>query len=104
MSVARTRNGANRDQEPSQGCAINESKITSISTSHRVAFEVTGPARLAGVGNGDPHCHEPDHAANRSAFRGLARAVLRSSGAKGTVTLRATAEGLKPGQASVEAA
>jgi len=27
---------------------------------NKVAFELTGPGRIIGVGNGDPSCHEPD--------------------------------------------
>ena len=27
---------------------------------HNISFELTGPGRIIGVGNGDPSCHEPD--------------------------------------------
>jgi beta-galactosidase len=27
---------------------------------HKVSFELAGPGRIIGVGNGDPSCHEPD--------------------------------------------
>jgi hypothetical protein len=43
-------------------------------------FSITGPATLIGTGNGDPSCHEHDKAAARSAFHGLARAVLQVGG------------------------
>jgi len=36
-----------------------------------------GGAEVIGVGNGDPSCHEPDRAQNRSAFAGKAVAVVQ---------------------------
>ena len=46
MSVANTRKGARRDQGPSHGWLVNESKTTSISTSHRDALaNVVEPPR-----------------------------------------------------------
>lgn len=35
-----------------------------------VQFSVTGSARILGVGNGNPNCHEPDRAEGRSLFNG----------------------------------
>lgn len=43
-----------------------------------VSFAVaSGPGRVAGVHNGDAKCHEPQAAASRSAYHGLARAVVK---------------------------
>lgn len=48
------------------------------SASHNVSFQVvSGPGRIIGVGNGDPSCHEPNHASWRSAYHGLARAIVQ---------------------------
>merc|ERR1719183_2095404 len=44
-----------------------------------ITFSVEGPGRVIGVGNGDPHCHEPDKATSRHAFHGLARVIVQSS-------------------------
>ena len=38
---------------------------------------VSGPGRILGVGNGDPACHEPNKASWRSAYHGLARAIIQ---------------------------
>jgi beta-galactosidase len=38
---------------------------------NRVAFELTGAGRLAGVGNGDPSCHEPDVIVAQAPVRSL---------------------------------
>lgn len=46
--------------------------------SHHVSFTVvSGPGRVLGVGNGDPSSHEPNVASERSAYAGLARAVVQ---------------------------
>ena len=48
------------------------------SASHNVSFSIaSGPGRVIGVGNGDPLCHEPNRATWRSAYHGLARAVVQ---------------------------
>lgn len=46
--------------------------------SDRVSFTVvSGPGKVLGVGNGDPSSHEPNVASERSAYAGLARAVVQ---------------------------
>jgi beta-galactosidase len=62
-----------------------------------VTFDTDGPARVIGVGNGDPNCHEPDRATQRSAFHGLAQAIVQSIGGQGPVRVSATAQGLRAG-------
>ncbi|MFT4089101.1 MAG: beta-galactosidase GalA [Asticcacaulis sp.] len=61
-----------------------------------VRFEVSGPADVIGVGNGNPASHEADKATQRHLFNGLAQAIVqtRRNGA-GTFTLTAHADGLK---------
>ena len=60
-----------------------------------ITFKLSGPAKLIGVGNGDPSSHEPDKASQRSAFNGLAQAIVQTTGKAGTIKLRAKAAGLK---------
>jgi len=62
---------------------------------NQVSFTLTGPAKLIGVGNGDPSSHEPDKADRRSAFNGLAQAIVQTTTTGGTVILRAESPGLK---------
>jgi hypothetical protein len=46
--------------------------------SDNITFSVvSGAGRVQGVGNGDPGCKEPHHAAWRSAYNGLARAIVK---------------------------
>ena len=76
---------------------------------------MSGPGSIYGVGNGDPSDHDPDKAEYRRAFHGLARVLVRSvrstaatidaggrPAAAGTVTLTATADGLKAGSLGIE--
>lgn len=39
---------------------------------NEIAFQVVGPGRIIGVGNGNPSSHEPDKAQRRRAFNGCA--------------------------------
>jgi beta-galactosidase len=50
-----------------------------------VSFEVEGPGRILGVGNGDPSCHEPDKYFAEPAFRSVAVSGWRTKAASGTV-------------------
>jgi beta-galactosidase len=68
-----------------------------------VRFTVTGPGRILGVGNGDPSSHEPDRAAQRSAFNGLCMALVQTLATPGTITVTATAPGLRPATATLVA-
>jgi beta-galactosidase len=62
-----------------------------------VTFELSGPARIIGLGNGDPNSHEAEKGNQRSLFNGLAQVILQSnSGATKPAVLLATSPGLKP--------
>lgn len=68
--------------------------------SQEVAFEVEGPARIVGVVNGDMTSDESLTGNRRRLFGGTATVILRSlPGQSGTVTLTATADGLKKAEA-----
>ncbi len=67
--------------------------------SNRIQFEVTGPATLVGVDNGDPTSFESFQARERRAFNGLALAILKTvRGRAGRIVLTARADGLVPAQ------
>jgi beta-galactosidase len=79
--------------------------------SNMIHFDLTGPGRILGVGNGDPSCHEPDTfisqppvrpAWSRSVFNGLAQVIVQSTRDPGEIELKATADGLKPATGSVQ--
>jgi beta-galactosidase len=63
---------------------------------NKINFEIRGPGRIIGVGNGDPNCHEPEKGNQRSLFNGLAQVIVQSTGDPGEVKLTATGDGLNP--------
>jgi beta-galactosidase len=64
--------------------------------SPRAEFSVVGPAKIIGVGNGDPTCHEPDKASARSLFRGLAQVIVQTTTTAGAIRLSASSPGVRP--------
>lgn len=61
-----------------------------------LTFEVTGPAEIAGVINGDHKSNELYTGNTRSLANGRASVILRSTREPGTVKLKITAPGTKP--------
>ena len=71
----------------------------------KVTFAVNGPGAVIGVGNGDPSCHEPDKASERSAFNGLCMAIVQGKrGEAGQIAVTVTAAGLETATVAVTAA
>ena len=58
-------------------------------------FELSGPAVLIGVGNGDNMSHEPFQANHRKAFSGKALAIIKSTHKSGEIRFTAKSKGLK---------
>ena len=68
-----------------------------------VRFELSGPGAIIGLNNGDPNCHEPEKGDQHSVFNGLAQVIVQSALAgQGRLTLRATSEGLTPGEVAID--
>jgi len=77
-----------------------------------IAFELTGPGKIIGVGNGDPSSHEPDRFIpgtsttsplwRRSLFNGLAQIIVQSTHDVGEIKLTATTDGLTFATAGVQ--
>ena len=68
---------------------------------NHIKFEISGPARIIGVGNGDPNCHESEKASERSLFNGLAQVIIQSDESVGNVVLTATAQGMNPAMLTI---
>ena len=68
-----------------------------------VNFTLSGPGFVAGVDNGNEISHESFKASHRKAFHGLAMAIVQSKGSAGTITLKATADGLAPASVTIAA-
>ncbi len=68
-----------------------------------IHFEIKGPVKIAGVGNGNPRSYEPFQADYRKLFFGKAMLILRSEKQKpGTIEVIATADGLKTDQIVID--
>ncbi|HEY5807447.1 MAG TPA: beta-galactosidase GalA [Povalibacter sp.] len=61
---------------------------------NEVAFAVTGPGAVIGVGNGNPISHESDKGDRRRAFSGLCMAIVQSQRSGGEIVVEATSQGL----------
>lgn len=62
--------------------------------SNKITFEISGAGSNAGVGNGDPSCHEPNQANYRSAFKGYCMVLARAARTAGTLSVTASSDGL----------
>jgi beta-galactosidase len=84
---------------------LDEHGIVCPDANNLLKFELTGPGKIAGVGNGDATCHEDFQASQRSASHGLCLAVLQSAqGKSGKLILKTSAEGLSGAETEVEVA
>ncbi len=72
-----------------------------------IKFELEGVGRIIGVGNGNPSSHEKDKCASnawqRRLFNGKCQILIQSGGTPGSITLRATSDGLEPASITVKA-
>nr|WP_328803934.1 glycoside hydrolase family 2 TIM barrel-domain containing protein [Paenibacillus glycinis] len=73
-----------------------------------IRFELSGPASVLGVGNGNPSSHEPDKADRRRAFNGRCLALIQPSELHGessaTIRVKAISSGLVPAELILTAA
>ena len=60
-----------------------------------VNFEVSGKGTVAGVGSGDPRDMSSFQQPHKKSYQGICMAIIRPETTPGTITLKATAEGLK---------
>ena len=68
-----------------------------------VTFSVSGPGQLVGVDNGDPTDTASYKGTSRKAFSGKVLAIVRSTGAAGSILVSASSSSLTSGSAAVTA-
>jgi len=68
-----------------------------------VAFSVSGPGQLVGVDNGNPVDTAMYKGTSRNAFSGKVLAIVRSTGAVGSIVISASSSGLTGGSVTVAA-
>ena len=61
----------------------------------QIAFQLSGPGKVIGVGNGNPSSHEPDKAHERRAFNGRCMVIVQCGKAPGEIRLGAVSPGLE---------
>ncbi|MGG4553926.1 beta-galactosidase GalA [Paenibacillus humicus] len=62
----------------------------------KMSFSIKGSGVILGVGNGDPNCHEPDYAAERSLFNGCCQLIVQSKVGEEDIVLTIEGDGLQP--------
>ncbi|QEC45585.1 sugar-binding domain-containing protein [Pseudobacter ginsenosidimutans] len=70
---------------------------------HLVQFSISGPGTIAGVDNGDPVSHDSFKASQRKLMAGMALVIVQSSRKPGTITVTATADGVKAANITINA-
>jgi beta-galactosidase len=78
---------------------VDENGVRVPNAEPEVSFEMTGPAGIIGIGNGDLSNSEDCKANTHRAFQGRGLAILQTTTIPGGITIKATATGL--GAASV---
>lgn len=77
---------------------IDKNGLPVPDASNLIRFQIDGDARIIGVGNGDPSCHEPDKCNDgewqRSLFNGRCQVIILAGNKKEDIVLKATADGL----------
>lgn len=105
LSCDRTTLRANAEDVAVAKVAIVDAQGRLVPTAdNQVQFASRGPARLIGVGNGDPSSHEDDKAPQRKAFNGLCAALLQTTRNSGDIVLQATAPRLTSAKLRLPAA
>jgi len=61
-----------------------------------LTFEVSGPAQILGLGNGDVTNSEPVKGPDHRVFEGRGLAIVQSTNTPGPITLKVSAPGLQP--------
>ena len=75
--------------------AIKDEKGRVVPTANNlVKFEIEGPGKIIGTGNGNPTSHEPDKASQRMAFNGYCLVLIQSEKQSGEIKLKASSETL----------
>lgn len=76
--------------------AIKDNKGRVVPTANNlVKFEMEGPGKIIGTGNGNPTSHEPDKASQRMAFNGYCMVLVQAEKQAGEIRLKAVSENLK---------
>jgi beta-galactosidase len=71
---------------------------------YELAFDIAGPGRIIGVGNGDPSSHEANKGSVRRAFNGLCQVIVQTTREPGAIQLGASSPDLRDSAVTIRAA
>jgi beta-galactosidase len=81
---------------------VDENGVRVPDAEPEVKFEMTGPAKILGIGNGDLKNIESCQGDTHHAFQGRGLAILQTTMVPGGVTLKATASGLESASVALQ--
>lgn len=103
LTVDRGRIGTGRGEVAHATVRVLDSGGRLVPTAaHPIRFAIAGEGRIIGVDNGRPDSHEAYKADSRTAFNGMALAIVQSNGRPGAMTLTARSDGLSPATVAVQ--
>lgn len=82
---------------------LDKNGIRSPLAEQLVKFELSGPAVIEAVGNANPMSVESYSMPQRKTWQGRCMVIVRTTGQKGKITLKASATGMPPAQLELEA-
>jgi beta-galactosidase len=81
---------------------VDENGVRVPDAESEVKFELTGPAKILGIGNGDLNNTENCQGDAHLAFQGRGLAILQTTKSAGSITLKATAPSLESASATLQ--
>jgi beta-galactosidase len=81
---------------------IDTNNIRNPKAENLIHFSVEGPAIIAGVGNAHPESTESYQLPQRRAWQGRCMLVIKSTYNEGKIIVRASADGIKPAEVTIE--
>ncbi len=84
-----------QDTVPVRVSVVDKNGVEIPTASNKIDFFIEGDGFVAGVGNGDPNSHEPDHLPFRKLYCGLCQALITANTGAKSLKLIARGEGLE---------
>jgi beta-galactosidase len=81
---------------------VDENGVRVPNADAEVKFDLTGPASIIGIGNGDVNSVEDCKTNLHRAFQGRGLAILQTTATPGSITLKATAPGLESANVTLQ--
>jgi beta-galactosidase len=81
---------------------VDASGVRVPNANAEVKFDLTGPAKIIGIGNGDVNSVEDCKTNTHHAFQGRGLAIVQTTAAPGDITVQAMAPGLEPASVKLQ--